>query len=127
MRTLIVTAVLFGLVATGRPAAAIDTQAEEAGRALTSAWMNIFWVPAKAVMAVVGLAAGSVVGLATGGDERAAYALWVPMASGTWFVTPDQVDGTRPIEFFGSDYADQPSGLLPGEPGRAAYEAMYAM
>ena len=47
MRTLIVTAVLFGLVATGRPAAA-DTQAAEAGRALASVGMNIFWVPAKA-------------------------------------------------------------------------------
>ena len=127
MRKLIVTAVLFGLVATGRPAAAMDTQADEAGRALTSAWMNIFWVPAKAVMAVVGLAAGSVVGLASGGNERAAYALWVPTASGTWFVTPDQVDGTRPLEFFGSDYADTPTSLYPAEPGRAAYDAGYAM
>jgi hypothetical protein len=126
MRRLIVTAVLFGLVVTGRPAAA-NTQAEEAGRALASVGMNIFWVPAKAIMAVVGLAAGSIVGMATGGDTRSAYALWVPMASGTWFVTPDQVDGTRPIEWFGSDYADTPSGLLPGEPGRASYEAMYAM
>jgi len=126
MRTLIVTAVLFGLVATGRPAAA-NTQVEEAGRALASVGMNIFWLPAKAIMAAVGLAAGSVVGLATGGDERSAYALWVPLASGTWFVTPDQVDGTRPIEWFGSDYADRPSDLLPGEPGRAAYEAGYAM
>jgi len=126
MRTLIVTAVLFGLLATGRPAAA-NTQVEEAGRALASVGMNIFWLPAKAIMAAVGLAAGSVVGLATGGDERSAYALWVPLASGTWFVTPDQVDGTRPMEFFGSDYADRPSELLLGEPGRASYEAMYAM
>ena len=126
MRTLIVTAVLFGLVATGRPAAA-NTQAEEAGRALVSVWMNIFWLPAKAVTAVVGLAAGSVAGIVTGGDERSAYALWVPTASGTWFVTPDQVDGTRPLEFFGSDYADTPTSLYPAEPGRAAYDAGYAM
>jgi hypothetical protein len=126
MRTLIMTAVLVGLVATGRPAAA-NTQAEEAGRALASIGMNIFWVPVKAVMAVVGLAAGSVAGIATGGDERAAYGLWVPTASGTWFVTPDQIDGSRPIDFFGSDYADTPSTLYPGEPGRASYEAGYAM
>jgi hypothetical protein len=125
MRTLIVTAVLFGLVASGRPAAA--NQAEEAGRALASVGVNIFYLPAKAVMAVVGLAAGSVVGLATGGDVRSAYALWVPTASGTWFVTPAQVEGSRPVEFFGSDYADQPSGIGLGDPGRSAYEAMYAM
>ena len=78
-------------------------------------------------MAVVGLAAGSVAGIATGGDERAAYGLWVPMASGTWFVTPDQIEGTRPIDFFGSDYADTPTSLYPAEPGRASYDAGYAM
>jgi hypothetical protein len=126
MRTLIVTAVLFGLVASNRPAVA-DNQAAEAGRALASVGVNIFWLPAKAVMAAVGLAAGSVVGLATGGDTRSAYALWVPMASGTWFVTPDQVDGSKPVEFFGSDYADRPSELWQGDPGRASYDAMYAM
>lgn len=126
MRTLIVTAVLFGLVASSRPAVA-DNQAAEAGRALASVGVNIFWVPAKAVMAAVGLAAGSVVGLATGGDTRSAYALWVPMASGTWFVTPDQVDGSKPVEFFGSDYADRPSELWQGDPGRSSYDAMYAM
>lgn len=125
MRTLILTAVLFGLVASGRPAAA--TQAEEAGRALASVGMNIFYVPVKAVMAVIGLAAGSVVGMATGGDVRSAYAVWVPTASGTWFVTPAQVEGSKPVEFFGSDYADRPSGLGLSDPGRASYEAMYAM
>lgn len=125
MRTLIVTAALFGLVASGRPAAA--TQAEEAGRAIASVGMNIFYVPAKAVMAVVGLVAGSVVGMATGGDVRAAYAIWVPTASGTWFFTPDQVEGSQPVEFFGSDYADRPSELGLGEPGRSSYDIMYAM
>jgi hypothetical protein len=125
-RRLIVTAVLLGLLASGSPAASA-TQGEEAGRAIASAGLNLFYFPVKAVMAVVGLAAGSVVGLATGGDVRSAYAIWVPMASGTWFFTPAQVEGTKPIEFFGSDYADQPSGLGLGEPGRASYDAIYAM
>jgi hypothetical protein len=125
MRTLIVTATLLGLLVAGRPAAA--TQGEEAGRAIASAALNIVYLPVKAVMAVVGLAAGSVVGLATGGDVRSAYAVWVPTASGTWFFTPAQVEGSKPVEFFGSDYADQPSGLGMSDPGRASYEAMYAM
>jgi len=125
-RTLITTAALFGVLVSGRPAAAI-TQGEEAGRAIASAALNIVYVPAKAVMAAVGLVAGSVVGLATGGDVRSAYAIWVPAASGTWFFTPAQVEGSQEIEFFGSDYADQPSGLGAGEPGRSSYEAMYAM
>lgn len=126
IRRLIAAAVLLGLVASAPPARAI-TQGEEAGRAIASIGMNIFYVPAKAVMAVLGLAAGGIVGIVTGGDERAAYAVWVPVASGTWFVTPDHVDGSRPIEFFGSDYADRPSELGQSEPGRSSYDAMYAM
>jgi hypothetical protein len=126
MRRLIVTAVLLGLLASGRPAVA-GTQGEEAGRAIASLGLNLFYLPVKAVMAVVGLAAGSIVGMATGGDVRSAYAIWVPMASGTWFFTPAQVEGSEPVEFFGSDYADQPSELGTSEPGRSLYDAMYAM
>ena len=126
MRRLIAAAVLLGLVASTGPAAAV-TQGEEAGRAIASATLSVFYLPVKAVMAIVGLAAGSVVGLATGGDVRAAYAIWVPTASGTWFFTPDQVEGSKPIEFFGSDYADTPSTLGPSEPGRSSYDAIYAM
>jgi hypothetical protein len=126
MRRLTAAALLIALIASARPAAAV-TQGEEAGRAIASIGLNLFYVPAKAVMAVVGLVTGGFVGLATGGDERAAYAIWVPTASGTWFVTPDQVDGSKPIEFFGSDYADTPSGLGLSEPGRSSYDAMYAM
>jgi hypothetical protein len=126
MRRLTAAALLIALVATARPAAAV-TQGEEAGRAAASIGLNIFYVPAKAVMALLGLVTGGLVGLATGGNERAAYAIWVPTASGTWFVTPDQVDGSKPIEFFGSDYADTPSGLGLSEPGRSSYDATYAM
>ena len=125
-RRLIAAAVLFGLVATTRPAGA-TMQLEEAGRAAASIGFNIFYVPATAVMAVVGMVAGGFVGVATGGDERAAYAILVPTTTGTWFVTPDQVDGSRPIEFFGSDYSDRPSDLGLSEPGRSSYDAMYAM
>ena len=124
-RRLIVTAVLFGVLATGRPAVA--TQGEEAGRAIASAGLNLFYIPVKAVMAVVGLAAGGLVGMVTGGDVRSAYAIWVPTASGTWFFTPAQVEGSEEVKFFGSDYADTPSGLGLGEPGRASYDSMYAM
>ena len=125
-RRLIAAAVLLGLVVAARPAGAI-TQLEEAGRAAASIGLNIFYVPAKAVVALVGLVTGGFVGVATGGDERASYAILVPTTSGTWFVTPDQVDGSKPIEFFGSDYSDRPSEMGLSEPGRSSYEATYAM
>jgi hypothetical protein len=124
-RKLIGTAVLFGVLAAGRPALA--TQAEEAGRALASLGMNIFYIPAKAVMATVGLVTGGIVGVVTGGYERSAYAIWVPTASGTWYFTPAQIEGSQDVLFFGNDYADEPSGLGLGEPGRSSYDAMYAM
>ena len=126
MRRLTAAIVLLGLVASARPASAL-TQGEEAGRAIASVGLNIFYVPAKAVMAVLGMVAGGFVGVATGGDERASYAVLVPVTSGTWFVTPDHIEGSRPIEFFGSDYADTPSELGQSEPGRGSYDAMYAM
>ena len=125
-RRLTAAALLIALVASTGPAAAI-TQGEEAGRAAASIGVNIFYVPAKAVMAVLGLVAGGLVGIVTGGDERASYAVLVPVTSGTWFVTPDHVDGSKPIEFFGSDYSDEPSDEGLSEPGRSSYEAMYAM
>jgi len=126
MRRLTAAVVLLGLVASARPASAI-TQGEEAGRALAALGLNIFYIPAKAVMAVLGMVAGGFVGVATGGDERASYAVLVPVTSGTWFVTPDHIEGSRPIEFFGSDYADRPSEIGQSEPGRSSYDAMYAM
>ena len=126
MRRLIAAAVLLGLVASARPARAV-TQGEEAGRAIAAATLSAFYLPVKAVMAVLGLATGGIVGIVTGGNERAAYAIWVPTASGTWFFTPAMVEGSKPIEFFGSDYADTPSGLGLGDPGRSSYDAMYAM
>ena len=126
MRRLTAALVLLGLVASARPAGAV-IQGEEAGRALAALGLNIFYIPAKAVMAVLGMVAGGFVGVATGGDERASYAVLVPVTSGTWFVTPDHIEGSRPIEFFGSDYSDRPSELGESEPGRGSYDAMYAM
>lgn len=125
MRRIVVIAVLLGAFVAGRPAAA--TQGEELGRAVAAVTLNVFYLPVKAVMATIGLAAGGIAGLVTGGDVRTAYAIWVPTASGTWFFTPAQVEGSEPVEFFGSDYVDRPSQQGLSEPGRSSYEAMYAM
>ena len=35
------------------------------------------------------------------------------------------VDGSEPIEFFGSDYADEPSALAYSETGGSMYRAQY--
>jgi len=125
MRIVVIALFMAGL-AFGRPAFA-NTRGPgaEAGLALGAAVSNVFYMPAKAAVAGVGLVAGAFAGLLTGGNTRAAYALWVPTAGGTWGLTPDHLDGTQPIEFFGSDYADRPSRRMNtfGTPYDAVYRS----
>jgi hypothetical protein len=99
--------------------------ASEAGLAVGAALANIVYVPVKAVVAVGGLALGTFAALLTGGDTRAAYALWVPAASGTYILTPACLDGSAPLKFFGSDYADRPSNQTKGGDGSSVYESLY--
>src|SRR5438094_370462 len=78
-------------------------------RAVGAGAANPVHPPARTLVAVGGLGVGALPGPLTGGDIRAAYAVWVPAAGGTFMLTPAHFEGTRPIEFFGSDYADRPS------------------
>src|SRR5205823_14429438 len=108
MPRLTVLTVVFSLVLAldGQPALATHSQAGEAGLAVGAAAANLLYLPAKTLVAIGGLGVGALTGLLTGGDIRAAYAVWVPAAGGTFMLTPAHFEGTRPIEFFGSDYAD---------------------
>jgi len=85
------------------------TQAEEAAFAVIATGANVFYVPAKILLAVVAMPAGGIAGLFSGGDARTAYAIWVPALGGTFFLTNSHMDGSKPIEFLGSDYPDRPS------------------
>ena len=126
MRTIVAGLVLSVLVIGQAVPARATTQAGEAGLALAAAGLDLIYIPAKAVTAALGCAVGGIVGLLTGGDVRSAYALWVPMASGTFIVTPAHLDGERPLEFFGSDYADRPSHNSIESDGSTIYEAGYS-
>ena len=98
---------------------------QEFGLAISTAAADLVYTPAKVTVAMVGLALGAVTGVLTGGDVRAAYAIWVPAAGGTYMLRPSHLEGTEPIEFFGSDYADRPSGSATAEAG-GVYEAQYS-
>jgi hypothetical protein len=98
----------------------------EVGFSALSAVSNLFYTPAKVIVAAVGLPLGAAAGFLNGGDTRAAYAFWVPMVGGKYFLTSDQMDGKSPVEFFGSDYADRPGGYSKTHYGCAAYDAKYA-
>jgi hypothetical protein len=129
MRSVMAVVVFVGLVATGplsgRAEVRPDTQAERAGLALGAAAANIFYLPAKSVVAVVGLAAGGLIGVLTGGNQGAAYAVMVPMASGTFLLQPQHLDGSKPIDFFGVDYADRPSTYRTEMDANSIYESRY--
>ena len=125
MRTLTV-ALFSAVLLAGQPGAArAEDGGSEVGLALGAAALDVVYVPCKAIMAVGGLIAGGVVGTLTGGDTRAAYALWVPSAGGTFIVRPAQLDGTEPLDFFGKDYADKPSPRARTLEGSSIYEALY--
>ena len=124
MRTLLI-AVVLGTLVLGRPVPGRAQPGREFGLGVLSAGANLFYVPAKLITAVGGLALGGLTGFLTGGDTRAAYAVWVPAASGTFILRPSNLEGTEPIEFFGSDYADRPS-TAQGMTGRSVYEAQYS-
>jgi hypothetical protein len=98
----------------------------EFGMAIGAAAANLLYLPAKATVATLGLAVGALAGVLTGGDSRSAYAIWVPAASGTYLLRPANLDGTEPIEFFGSDYADTRSARTSGPETSAIYEAQYS-
>ena len=100
-------------------------QGTEASTAIAASYGNILYTPAKLVVAFVGMIGGAIAGVATGGDTRAAYAIWVPMVGGDYFLRPEVLDGTRPLAFFGSDYADRPSTMSSENDGSYAYEALY--
>jgi hypothetical protein len=96
------------------PARAI-TQAEEAGLTLVATWANIFYLPAKAAVALGSIPVGGVAGVLSGGDMRTAYGIWVPAMGGTWFLTNGHLDGSKQLQFFGADYEDTPTPTLRGD------------
>ena len=91
------------------------TQAEEVLFSFLATATNIFYTPLKLAIALIAMPAGGIAGAASGGDARTAYSIWVPALGGTFFLTNAHMDGSKPIEFFGSDYADQP---LPTKKGQ---------
>jgi hypothetical protein len=103
-----------------------DSQGNEVAFAVTAAFCNIFYTPGKALVAAVGLPVGALAAFATGGDTRTAYAIWVPTAGGTYFLTADMMDGREPVEFFGSDYADRPGRYGQAHHGSGATDAKYS-
>jgi hypothetical protein len=121
----LVIALAVGALLLGRPIQArAATQIDEVGWSLGAAMFNIFYIPAKLAVAGAGLAAGAAAGVLTLGNQRAAYAFWVPAAGGTFMLRPEHLADEEHVEFFGSDYHDTPS-QFGGNGTSGLYEAGY--
>jgi hypothetical protein len=126
MAKIIMSLALVGSLAAAPAFAGSTDPGVEIGFSTLATVANIVYTPAKIVVAAGGLTLGALAGTFAGGDTRAAYAFWVPSAGGTYFLTPDQMAGRVPIEFFGTDYSDRP-GHYGGQYDTGAYDSMYAI
>ena len=104
MQRAFITLLLMVFLACGPERAEDRTPGRDFGLAGASAATNLLYTPPKLLTALIGLPLGAITGVCTGWNVRSMYAVWVPTVTGTYFVTPAHLEGTRSIEFFGSHY-----------------------
>jgi hypothetical protein len=126
MRSVMV-GVLAGVLALSPVASSVaradTTQAQEVEYSAVSALASFFYFPFKLVFAAGGLFVGALAGTLNGGDERAAYAFWVPAAGGDFFVTSDRLASRRDVQVIGRDYSDEASVIRDSD---SSYDSYYA-
>lgn len=94
---------------TPEPAVAEPVVAENSGNSddsslglqIASGALSILYTPVKVVYAGVGGLFGGFVYLLTGGNEPAAQSVWDASLKGTYWLTPDHLQGNEPVRFKG--------------------------
>src|SRR5262245_47372080 len=77
----------------------------EFAKGLVSPVLSVVYFPVKLAVGISGAVLGGVSGWATGGNQRAAEGIWRPLTGGTYFITPQVIDGERPfLPFDGGSY-----------------------
>ena len=81
--------------------------ASSAGMQAAAAVSTILYFPLKAAFAIGGGIVGGLAYAFSGGNEQAAKSIWDTSLRGTYIITPDHLQGDRPIRFLGvADPAD---------------------
>jgi nucleoside permease NupC len=81
------------------------TLGSEFGMSVASGVASIVYFPIKLVVGTVGAVVGGFGGMVTGGNERVAKGIWRPMVGGSYFVTPETLEGQRQfLPFNGGPY-----------------------
>jgi hypothetical protein len=121
-------ALLCGLAIALAPASAMATSAGKfgkgAGLGVGSALVSLLYAPCKLVYAGGGLVVGGLAYLFSGGDREVAKVVLTPSVLGDYVVTPEQLTGERPLEFFGRDPSYTPSqvNVAAPPPAEDSYE-----
>jgi len=80
---------------------------------------TLVYLPLKAVFAIGGGIVGGLAYAFSGGNEQAAKSIWDTSLYGTYIITPDHLQGSRPIRFLGvPESNDAPAPAPAPEPVR---------
>jgi len=69
----------------------------ELAKGVVSPILSVPYFALKFSVGVTGAVLGGVSGFLTGGNERAAEGIWRPWTGGTYFITPEIIDGEKPF------------------------------
>lgn len=93
-------------------ASAESNLGEDLGLGLGAAVCSLVYAPVKIVYAFGGLVIGGFGWVLSGGDDGVVKSIVDPAVRGDYIITPDNLRGRQPIEFFGGaprDSASDPS------------------
>jgi len=93
--------------------------ASSAGMQAAAGVSTLLYLPLKLVFAIGGGIVGGLAYAFSGGNEQAAKSIWDTSLYGTYIITPDHLQGNRPIRFLGvADSNDAPAAAPAPEPIR---------
>jgi hypothetical protein len=87
--------------------------ASSAGMQAAAAVSTILYFPFKAAFAIGGGIVGGLAYAFSGGNEQAAKSIWDTSLRGTYYISPDHLQGNRPIRFLGVADSDDASAPAP--------------
>lgn len=93
--------------------------ASSAGMQAAAGVSTLLYLPLKLAFAIGGGVVGGLAYAFSGGNEQAAKSIWTTSLYGTYILTPDHLQGNRPIRFLGvADSNDEPASAPASEPIR---------
>lgn len=72
-----------------------------AGMQVAALGATLVYAPFKIVLAIGGGIIGGLAYAFSGGSEQTAKGIWIPSMYGTYLITPEHLNGDRPVRFFG--------------------------